>query len=278
MQNQKRVVIENVSPQINCDEFPIKRVVKEIVAVKADVLVDGHDIIAVAVLYKSENEKKWSEVRMQHVNNDEWQASFSLQKQGFYSYKVQGWVDYALNWQYGIIKKIEAQQNVELELLEGIAYLKSIKSKLSASEEKYTNHLEKIFVNNKNYDKAIAEASSQKLKEIFIKYPKKEFANATKIYRVYVDRLKAQFSTWYEFFPRSSSQNKDTHGTFKDCEQLLPRVAKMGFDVLYFPPIHPIGEVNRKGKNNTTNASKADVGSTWGIGQNMEGTKTFIHN
>ena len=273
MQNQKRVVIENVSPQINCGEFPIKRIVKEIVAVKADVLVDGHDIIAVSVLYKSENEKKWNEIRMQPVNNDEWQASFTLQKQGFYSYKVQGWVDYALNWQYGIVKKIEAQQHVELELLEGIAYIESIKSKLSASEKKYTNHLKKIFVNDKNYDEAIAEASGQKLKEIFIKYPKKEFANATKIYRVYVDRLKAQFSTWYEFFPRSSSQNKDTHGTFKDCEQLLPRVAKMGFDVLYFPPIHPIGEVNRKGKNNTTNASKADVGSTWGIGSKHGGHK-----
>lgn len=131
----------------------------------------------------------------------------------------------------------------------------------------------KIFGNENNYDEAIAESVSDKLHELFVKYPDKILANSSRELQVYVDRLKARFSTWYEFFPRSASQKEGVHGTFKDCERLLPRVAEMGFDTLYFPPVHPIGEVNRKGKNNTTEASKDDVGSTWGIGSKKGGHK-----
>ena len=273
MQNQKRVVVDYVSPQVNGGEFHIKRVVNQIVNVNAHVLVDGHDIIAASVLYKHEGEKKWQEVRMQLDNNDEWFASFSVKKQGFYDYKVEGWVDYALNWQHGISCKIADKQNVKSELLEGVFYIKSILAKVSASENIYLKSLENIFSDTKMYDKAISEAKSKKLQNIFYKYPVKEFANSSKIYKVYVDRLKALFSTWYEFFPRSTSQKKNVHGTFKDCEKLLPRVAQMGFDTLYFPPVHPIGDVNRKGKNNTTEAKSGDVGSTWGIGSKYGGHK-----
>jgi starch synthase (maltosyl-transferring) len=273
MQNQKRVVVDYVSPQVNGGEFHIKRVVNQIVNVNAHVLVDGHDIIAASVLYKHEGEKKWQEVRMQLDNNDEWFASFSVKKQGFYDYKVEGWVDYALNWQHGISCKIADKQNVKSELLEGVFYIKSILAKVSASENIYLKSLENIFSDTKMYDKAISEAKSKKLQNIFYKYPVKEFANSSKIYKVYVDRLKALFSTWYEFFPRSTSQKKNVHGTFKDCEKLLSRVAEMGFDTLYFPPVHPIGDVNRKGKNNTTEAKSGDVGSTWGIGSKYGGHK-----
>ncbi|MEN8185853.1 MAG: alpha-1,4-glucan--maltose-1-phosphate maltosyltransferase [Bacteroidota bacterium] len=277
MQNQKRVVIENISPQVNCGDFYIKRVVDQIVTVNADVLGDGHDVIAASVLYKHENEKKWKEVRMQHVNNDEWKASFSVIKKGIYSYKVQAWVDHALNWHHGINRKIEDQQQVGSELLEGVELLKAIRTKLSSSEKSYVKHLDEIFASGEKYDEAVAEASGQKLKEIFFKYPTKKLANTSKTLGVYVDRKKALFSTWYEFFPRSASEKEGVHGTFKDCERLLPRVAKMGFDTLYFPPIHPIGEVNRKGKNNTENASDGDVGSCWGIGSKYGGHKD-IHS
>jgi len=273
MQSQKRVVIDDVSPQINNGEFYIKRVVNQIVTVNSNVLCDGHDIIAAAVLYKHENDKKWSEIRMQHVNNDEWIASFVVGKQGFYEYKVEGWVDYALNWQHGITRKIEDNQYVKSELLEGIEFVKAIIAKASKEEKEYLKHLETLFSKDQMYDEAIVEAQSLKLHDIFYKYPKKHLANSSKIYQVYVDRLKAQFSTWYEFFPRSASEQEGVHGTFKDCERLLPRVAEMGFDTLYFPPIHPIGEVNRKGKNNTTEAKEGDVGSTWGIGSKLGGHK-----
>jgi len=273
MLNQERVVIDFVSPNINNGEFFIKRVVNEVVNVDAHVLADGHDVIAASILYKHEAADKWQEVRMQPTFNDEWKASFVVEKQGLYTYKVEGWVDYALTWQHGIGRKIDDHQHVNSELLEGVAFLKEIAKKAAKAQKEYLNHLVEIFTDTKKYDEAIKEAVSVKLHEIFIKYPAKTLANTSKDYMVYVDRLKARFSTWYEFFPRSTSETKGLHGTFKDCERLLPRIVKMGFDIVYLPPIHPIGEVNRKGKNNTTNAQEGDVGSTWGIGSKYGGHK-----
>ncbi len=273
MQNQRRVVIDFVSPQINSGDFFIKRVVGEVVNVSAHVLVDGHDVIAASVLYKHEKEKKWKEVRMQDAGNDEWHASFIVEKQGFYTYKVEGWVDHALNWQHGIERKIDDGQIVTSELLEGIQYLKAIKKDATTTEKEYLNACLSNFDNKDGYNDAIKQAVSSKLYDIFIKYPEKDFVNSSRDFQVYVDRPKARFSTWYEFFPRSSSKKEGVHGTFKDCERLLPRVAKMGFDTLYFPPVHPIGEVNRKGKNNTTEAFEGDVGSAWGIGSKKGGHK-----
>ena len=273
MQNQRRVVIDHIAPKINDGEYPIKRVVHEIINVDAHILVDGHDVIGASVLYKHENDKKWKEDRMHHVQNDEWKTSFTVEKQGIYAYKVEGWVDYGLNWQHGISRKIEDEQHVSSELLEGIEHIKSISKKASAREKDYLKRVQDLFKSEDHYNEAIVEAVGDKLHRLFYKYPKKDLANSSKEFKVYVDRLKARFSTWYEFFPRSSSDKEGKHGTFKDCERLLPRVANMGFDTLYFPPIHPIGEVNRKGKNNTIEAKNNDVGSTWGIGSKHGGHK-----
>ncbi|MDY7394756.1 alpha-1,4-glucan--maltose-1-phosphate maltosyltransferase [Aureibaculum sp. 2210JD6-5] len=273
MLNQKRVLIDYVSPSVNCGKYYIKRVVNEIVNVNAHVFADGHDIIAASVLYKHEDDKSWSETRMNLSGNDEWHTSFTVKKQGYYTYKVEAWVDYALNWQHGIIRKIQDGQHVKSELLEGIEFAKEIGKKAGSKEKEYLKHLQKIFKNESSYDEAIKEASSNKLHAIFEKNPQKILANTSKDYQVYVDRPKARFSTWYEFFPRSASEHQGKHGTFRDCERLLPRIANMGFDTLYLPPIHPIGEVNRKGKNNTTTALEGDVGSTWGVGSKLGGHK-----
>jgi starch synthase (maltosyl-transferring) len=273
MQNQKRVIIESVKPQINCGEFFIKRVVNEIVNVDAHVLVDGHDVIAASVLFKHEKAKKWNEIRMYEIDNDEWKASFSVEKQGFYNYKVQGWVDYALNWQHGIDRKIDDNQHVKSELLEGVIYLERLVKKATKEEKDYLKYCIDCFRDEQQYNEAIKEARSSNLHQIFKKYPEKHLANESKELQVYVDRKKARFSTWYEFFPRSASEVPGQHGTFKDCERLLPRIKQMGFDTLYFPPVHPIGDVNRKGKNNTTEAKDGDVGSAWGIGSKDGGHK-----
>lgn len=273
MQNQKRVVIDYVSPQINGGDFFIKRIVNEMVNVDAHVLVDGHDVIAASVLYKHKNERTWKEKRMELINNDEWKSSFIVKKQGFYSYKVEAWVDYALNWQHGIGRKIEDNQHVKSELLEGIEFLKPLLKQANASEKKYLHNCIEAFGDESKYDKAIKVSQSDKLHKIFCKYPEKYLANSTKEFKIYVDRKKALFSTWYEFFPRSTSEKEEQHGTFKDCERLLPRIADMGFDTLYFPPVHPIGYINRKGKNNTTEAFEGDVGSAWGIGSSEGGHK-----
>ncbi len=273
MQNQKRVVINHVLPQVSGSDLAVKRVVNQSVAVSADVLCDGHDIIQASILFKHEDEKKWQEVRMQPGWEDHWHASFTVLKQGFYIYKVQGWVDHALNWRHGIIRKIEDNQHVNSELSEGVEILKGIENKVTPAEKIYLKLLESLFADENKYHEAVEAARSEKLQDLFMRYPKKPLANTSPDYKVYVDRLKALFSTWYEFFPRSASPEKGKHGTFKDCEKLLPRVAEMGFDTLYFPPIHPIGEVNRKGKNNTTTAHEGDVGSCWGIGSRLGGHK-----
>lgn len=273
MINQKRAVIDFVSPLLNDGDFFIKRVVGEWVNIKAHVLADGHDVLGASVLFKHENAKTWKESRLRLVVNDEWAGSFQVEKQGFYEYKVQAWVDYALNWQHGIERKIQDGQHVNSELLEGVEYLKPLLKKANKGESALLKRGIEYFQDEAKYDEAIQLACSEELHNIFAKYPAKILANEVGPYQVYVDRLRARFSTWYEFFPRSASETPGKHGTFKDCHRLLPRIAKMGFDTLYFPPIHPIGEVNRKGKNNTTNAYEGDVGSCWGIGSKHGGHK-----
>ncbi len=276
MLNQERVVIENVTPELNNGVFFIKRVVNESIHITADVIGDGHDIVQAGIRYKHEAEPNWHETRMQHVENDSWKGTFKVQKQGYYTYQIQGWIDYALNWQHGTSRKIDDGQRVASELLEGIAYVASIDKEANTEEKKYIKEISELFKNKNQYDKAIAVVKSDALHDLFIKYPSKGLMATYRELKVYVDREKARFSTWYEFFPRSASEKEGKHGTFKDCERLLPRIAEMGFDILYFPPIHPIGEVNRKGKNNTTEAFKNDVGSPWGIGS-KEGGHTSVH-
>ncbi|WP_298221693.1 alpha-1,4-glucan--maltose-1-phosphate maltosyltransferase [Flavobacterium sp.] len=273
MQRQTRIVIENVLPQLDGGAFAIKRIINQKVTVTADVFSDGHDVIECQVQYKHEKDKKWQQVRMRPTENDAWTAEFIVDKQGTYTYFVEGWVDYALNWQHGTERKIQDNQHVKSELLEGAEYVKAVQKLADATEKEYLKKVASYFTSEKQYDQAIEAAMSHELTAIFKKYPILYIENKSHELQVYVDRKKALFSTWYEFFPRSASEIEGQHGTFKDCEKLLPRVAAMGFDTLYFPPIHPIGEVNRKGKNNATNAQKGDVGSPWGIGSKHGGHK-----
>jgi len=274
MQNQTRIIIESVKPQLDGGSFFIKRIINQTVNVSAHVFADGHDVVECCVKFKHEKDKKWSEVRMSPTENDEWEAEFVVEKQGFYSYFIEGWVDYALNWQHGTERKINDNQHVKSELLEGAEYCQAILKEVTKEEKAYLNSAIKAFQDAKLYDQAIEIALSDELHQIFKKYPTRTLANSSAELKVYVDRKKALFSTWYEFFPRSASETPGKHGTFKDCERLLPRVVEMGFDTLYFPPIHPIGEVNRKGKNNATKAEKGDVGSPWGIGSKHGGHKS----
>ncbi|MBW4361881.1 alpha-1,4-glucan--maltose-1-phosphate maltosyltransferase [Flavobacterium taihuense] len=274
MQNQTRIIIENVLPQLNCGSFAIKRIIGQKILVSADVFSDGHDVIQCCVKFKHESEANWQEVRMTPTHNDEWFAEFQVDKQGKYIYFVEGWVDYALNWQHGTERKINDNQYVKSELLEGAEYVRAILNTVDASENEYLNRLVYYFATESEYDNAVRETTSEELIRIFKKYPVRFLQNKSIDLEVYVDRKKALFSTWYEFFPRSASEEDGKHGTFKDCEKLLPRVAEMGFDTLYFPPIHPIGEVNRKGRNNATNAEYGDVGSPWGIGSHHGGHKS----
>ena len=148
MQNQSRIVVENIAPQLNSGKVSVKRVVNEIVNVTAAILVDGHDVLQANLLFKHEKDSKWSEIRMTPTFNDEYTASFQTTKQGYYSYKVEGWVDYALNWQHGLGRKIDDCQHVNSELLEGAELLFTIIDTVSPEEKDYLLHLIFIFKNS----------------------------------------------------------------------------------------------------------------------------------
>ncbi|MCE2612570.1 alpha-1,4-glucan--maltose-1-phosphate maltosyltransferase [Flavobacteriaceae bacterium D16] len=273
MFRQERVVIDNIKPQLSCGQFFVKRVVGDKVAVSADVLGDGHDVIQAELMVKHEAASKPTPVRMEHQGNDLYTAEFQVEKQGFYSYWISGWVDYALNWQHGIEAKIADGQKVTSELLDGVQYLKHLEKKAKKAEKEYAKELIGLFEDEGSYEAAAKAAVSSKLHSLFTAYPQRILINKSEELRVYVDRKKANFSTWYEFFPRSTAEEPGQHGTFSDSERLLPRIEAMGFDVIYLPPIHPIGEVNRKGKNNATNAQEGDSGVPWGIGSRHGGHK-----
>ena len=173
MQNQSRIVVQNIAPQLNEGTVFIKRVVDEIVNVTADVLVDGHDVLQASILYKHESEKRWQETRMHATSNDEYAASFITTKQGFYSYKIEGWVDYALNWQHGIERKIDDYQHVNSELLEGAELLFDFIASVNSDDKEYLHHLISIFKNPNSYAEAVKEAVSKKLHLILKNNPKK---------------------------------------------------------------------------------------------------------
>jgi len=273
---QSRVIIENVYPELDGGQYYIKRVVGQSVAVEADILADGHDIVAAILKYRFRSAKKWQQVTMTPIANDRWGASFTVQQQGMYEYTIEAWVDYALTWQHGAIRKIEDGQHIISELLEGVQYLEKVIPHCTEEEIGSLNYIKQLLTDETRYHEAILHVKSENLHQIFLNHPAKDFSVTYPTLQVFVDRHKALFSTWYEFFPRSASEVGGKHGTFKDCIRLLPRISQMGFDVLYFPPIHPIGEVNRKGKNNATTALSDDVGSPWGIGS-MVGGHTDIH-
>ncbi len=277
---RKRVVIENVKPEINCGRFPAKRVIGESVVVSADIFSDGHDSLSARLLYKHEKGGAWKEVPFEPRQNDRWEARFTVTELGAYVYTLEGWVDHFKTWQRDLKKRVDAGQDVKMELLNGLIL---IESALGRGEEGREQQ-ELRALSNRLADavkKADPEAGSlalsEKLAGLMAVFPDRNFSvTYDKELVVVVDVPKCLFSTWYEFFPRSCTSAQGTHGTFRDCEKLIPYIKEMGFDVIYLPPIHPIGKTERKGKNNAPKAGPDDVGSPWAIGSE-EGGHDAIH-
>ncbi len=276
MQPQSRVIIENVKPNIEGGQYIAKGIEGDPFLVDADIFADGHDLINAHLLFRKEGAKTWKEAPFKPMGNDLWTAQFTPETQGYYEYKIEAWIDYALTWHHGLVKKIEDDQNVSVELKDGKGFFTSLKrKKLDASQTKLvTGCLEAI--NGKYAKKRLTVFKKPEVEALFRTYPEKRFKSEFDLnLKMYADREKAVFSTWYEFFPRSASDKDGIHGTFKDCEKRLPRIAEMGFDTLYFPPVHPVGELNRKGKNNTTEAKEGDAGSPWAIGSQHGGHRSI---
>ncbi len=275
-QERKRVVIENVQPEIDCGRFPIKRIVGEKVVVLADIFADGHDSIAARLLYRKEGEPEWREAPMRFVENDTWRGEFIVKELGAHQYSIEGWVDEFSSWRKGLKKKHDAGQDVSLEMIIGAGLLGEASKRSPQREAARLADLADYLKNEQDAEQAVSVALSEEVFKLMEKYPDREIAlRYPKDLSVVVDRPKALFSAWYERFPRSSSHDPSKHGTLADCERLLPEIARMGFDVFYLPPIHPIGGSYRKGKNNSQEVNPDDPGSPWAIGSEEGGHKAI---
>jgi len=274
-----RVVIENLKPQLDGGRFAVKRVVGERVVVTADVFSDGHDEVRAALLHRREGETDWHETPMQMRGNDVWQASFTVLALEPHLYTVEAWLDPFLSWRRGLAKKVQAGQDVAVDLLVGAALLREAAERARGGEARALRAAAAVLAGEGGEPAAqrSERALDEELSLLAARHADRGHGvrHAPEL-RVEVDRERARFSAWYEMFPRSTAGEPGRHGTFRDCEARLAYVAGMGFDVLYLPPIHPIGTAHRKGRNNSTFCEPNDVGSPWAIGA-PEGGHTAIH-
>ena len=276
--------MEGVSPEIDAGAHPVKRVVGDRFTAAADLIADGHDLLGGALLYRHEQDTSWQEVRLAAAGNDRWTASFDLDRMGLWHYAIEGWIDHAATWLHVLHVKAEAGEqsaaDLPVELQVGSLLCGAAAERAAATHPSDAVRLRdaaRALVHGRTpVPDRVALALAPSLAEVLARWPDRE--RATRYQRelsIVVDRPIARFSAWYELFPRSFGA-PGKHGTLADAEKQLPYVAEMGFDVLYVPPIHPIGVAHRKGKNNTLRAGPEDVGSPWAIGA-AEGGHKAVH-
>src|SRR5881398_3129358 len=261
-------VIENLRPLIAGGRYPVKRIVEDDLAVEADVFKDGHDVVAAALKWRLVGEPRWQETPMSFVDNDRWRGICPLNKIGVYEYTVEAWTDTFRSWRDEFTKKFEAGiSDLTAETLEGAKLIDAASKRAHVSED--SARLCELSESIRSADHAQINniVHSGELEVLMATYHDRSWATQyVPPPRVIVERETAQIAAWYEFFPRSAEGRGDRGSTFRDC---LPRVddAKaMGFDVIYFPPIHPIGRANRKGRNNSVTCKPGDPGVPWAIG------------
>ena len=273
---RNRSIIDNVQPVINAGRFPIKRVVGERVDVSATIFGDGHDYLRAVVEYKHDKARKWSSVELTDHPNDYWTGHFTVDQRGTYTYRIVSWVDQMLTWYRGFKKKEADGQDMGIELSIGGNFLTEVKNSLPKSKHADLN----AAIQQMGQDDeaaAVQYVLSPSFAQVLHDYPMRRHETTyDHAMKVRVGRVKERFSSWYELFPRSTSPDVNRAGTFKDVEQLLPRIKNLGFDVLYLPPVHPIGRKNRKGRNNAVTASDGEPGSPWAIGAEEGGHKAIL--
>jgi starch synthase (maltosyl-transferring) len=266
-EEQKRIGIERITPSVDGGRFAAKRIAGEVVTVEADILCDGHDQLGAALRWRCVGDEAWSETRMRLVNNDRWQASFPLLQVGIYEFVVEAWRDAFASFRDELAKKHNAGVDVAVELIEGRHLVGDAGPALAETAER----LQAADMSNQ-----IALLLSVDVASLMMAADPRPFAVRSPVMPIDADRIESRFASWYELFPRSMSDDPDRHGTFRDVERHLPRIRDMGFDVLYFPPIHPIGRSNRKGRNNVLTVAEGDVGSPYAIGSE-EGGHDALH-
>ncbi|MBF0121804.1 MAG: alpha-1,4-glucan--maltose-1-phosphate maltosyltransferase [Candidatus Omnitrophica bacterium] len=270
-----RVIIEKVTPQIDGGIFPIKRVVGDRVVVRANVFADGHDQVKADLLYRMASESNWHKTPMKSLGNDAWIAAFSIEEHKNYVYTVRGHACEFSSWCHDLKKRVDAKRDAPVDLQIGSNLIKEAAGRAKGeAQDKLLSWAEDLV--KKDHAIAIKLALSEELYQLMaehfdleksVLYPQELI--------VHVDRVRAGFSSWYEFFPRSWGEKPGVHGTFKEAARILPKIAAMGFDIIYLPPIHPIGQAFRKGKNNATTCSPHDPGSPWAVGSKDGGHKAI---
>ncbi len=273
-----RIVIEAVSPEVDGGRFPAKAVVGDAVTVTADIYADGHESLSARLLYRHESQAEWTETPLRHLGNDRWESSFPAEKTGTYYYTLNAWVDKFLTWQLDLQKRAASgEEDLDVQMQIGSGLLARASDRAAGPDRRQLGKLAQIIGSpGVSQGEKIKLALSDEVSQFMQRYA--ERSSAVRYGRentVYVDREKAGFSAWYEMFPHSTSPEPGRPGTFKDCEARLPYIAGMGFDVLYLPPIHPIGHTNRKGKNNAVTAGPGDPGTPWAIGSEEGGHKAI---
>lgn len=275
-----RVVIENIQPAVDGGRFPVKRITGDEVVVEADCFADGHDVVACMLKWRSAG-SDWKSTPMQPLANDRWRASFVVAALGTWEYAVCAWVDPFQSWRHDFARRVDLD-DVRIAAASGAGLIEACagRSDRAADAEllrAWSRELAQLAADPQADVDALKRVGDDEARAaVARRYPDLRHAfTDPQTYAVTVERERARFSAWYEFFPRSASDDASRHGTFADCEAWLPYVKHMGFDVLYFPPIHPIGRSRRKGKNNTLDAKADDLGSPWAIGA-AEGGHTAI--
>ena len=282
-EGRKRVVIEDIKPQVDCGRYPTRRILGDRVDISAAIFSDGHDHVVPRLLFKHEGERDWRSTPMIALVNDMWTASFTVDQLGQWIYTIQGWVDHFDTWCADLRKRLAAQpdpaspdpakrdlppQDIPVALTIGAALLDQAAARATGDDAQQLESIAATLRTLADRKLPIYEYPlTPEMEELAARYPDLTFASiADKELHLWVDRERARFSSWYELFPRSPSPDPARHGTFADVEALLPEIASMGFDILYLPPIHPIGMAFRKGPNNNVIAGPDDEGSPWAIG------------
>jgi starch synthase (maltosyl-transferring) len=277
LDGRRRVVIEGITPQVEAGRFPAKRTVGDQVRVEADIFTDGHDAVAASLRARREGSSEWTEIPMQPLVNDRWFATFRVGELGRYGFKVQGWVDHFETWRRDLLKRIAAESDALVDYLIGAELVAAAAIRATGADHEWLNERAAVLRAGKKPAALRIHATDPMLHELALRYPDKRFVTESdNELTIVVDPVRARFSSWYEFFPRSTAAQAGKHGTFADCEKRLSYAAEMGFNVIYLPPVHPIGRTFRKGRNNVPEAAPGDSGSPWAIGAAEGGHKSIL--
>jgi len=290
---RRSIVIERILPQLDGGRHPVKRVVGDRLLVTADIFADGHDLLDAAVLLRADDEEAWLEAPMRPVDNDRWAGRHELRRNRWHAYAVEAWRDVFGTWRHGLHRKVEAAVPVPVELEEGAILVRAARERAERAEVAADVELMRgalaAFSRARSEATRLAALDGEDLLAAMRRHPDRRFASRSAELPLVVDRELARFGAWYELFPRSQGRDpkRPRATTFAGAEWRIPQIAAMGFDVVYVPPIHPIGRTNRKGPNNTLDAGPHDVGSPYAIGSadgghdavapELGGLEQFLH-